>query len=785
MPPYRTDTVHDGGVLLPGEWSMETVLLIGVTPDDRRTVSQALVVSAYRIIEATLGGESAQLWRAEHPDYVLLNSQLPGTTWMVLLAELIHGAAHRSIAVILLVEPGDDAAGLEAIRQGAQDYLVTGQFSSSDLLHTLRRVKARIARPTDQETTFAATFRAGPILLSITRVADGKLIDVNDAFLTMTGYTREEVIGRTPLEIQIWVDPAQRSRGIATLRQGESIRGGEADFRMKDGSIRTCLVAADRIMLHGEACFLTALTDITERKQTEELLRTLLHVLPVGVWLTDAQGSILFDNPAGAQIWGERTYGTAHFGQFKGWWAHTGQPLTSGDWSLARVLATGQPQFNDLIEIETFTGLRKYIVTSAIPLNDAQGHLSGAVVINEDVTQRYRIEQALRHSEGRFRALANAIPMIVWTAGPEGILTYVNDQLFQYSGLTPEQSPTNLVEHILHPDDKARWAGEWAHAVQAGTDYEIETRIRRSDGVYRWFLTRVTPTFDEQSRVLTWYGTTIDIHDRKLAEEERQRLLSDEQHARLQAELATQSETRALEQAQEAVRIRDIFLSVASHELRNPLTALLGHAQILKGRMLPGKPMTERDVRAVATIADQALRMNRLIESVLNVSRIERGQLQLQRSNFDLIPLLQQVVQEIRSGLRQHNLISSIDAEHIPVFADEMRLEQMLHNLLSNAIKYSPNGGSITVGLARRDRSAIITIADEGIGIPEASLPDLFRRFYRAGNAEALQISGLGVGLYVVKEIVSLHNGKISVASTEGRGTTFTISLPLAETGPE
>jgi signal transduction histidine kinase len=337
------------------------------------------------------------------------------------------------------------------------------------------------------------------------------------------------------------------------------------------------------------------------------------------------------------------------------------------------------------------------------------------------------------------------------------------------------------VEHILHPDDKARWANEWVRAIQSSTDYEIETRIRRYDGVYRWFLTRVTPTFDEQGSAFTWYGTTIDIHDRKLAEEERQQLLSDEQQARLQAELAAQSETRALEQAQEAVRIRDIFLSVASHELRNPLTALLGHAQILQGRTQPGKPMTERDVRAIATISDQALRMNQLIESVLDVSRIERGQLQLQRSRFDLTPLLQRVVQEIRPSLRQHTLICSIDAELIPVLGDEMRLEQVLHNLISNAIKYSPNGGSITIELSRRDQTAIIAIADEGIGIPRASLPDLFRRFYRAGNAEALQISGLGVGLYVVKEIVSLHNGQISVTSTEGQGTVFTISLPMAE----
>jgi PAS domain S-box-containing protein len=231
-------------------------------------------------------------------------------------------------------------------------------------------------------------------------------------------------------------------------------------------------------------------------------------------------------------------------------------------------------------------------------------------------------------------------------------------------------------------------------------------------------------------------------------------------------------------QAQEAIQLRDAFLSVASHELKTPLTALVGQAQLLQRRMDQNPASSERDLRAIRVIFEQGMRLNTLISTLFDVSQLELGQISMSRLRVDITNLIRRLVEEFQPMLQQHHLVLTLPEQRIVCIGDEMRLEQALRNLLQNALKYSPNGGQITVRLALGAHQIMISLSDQGIGIPKHALPNLFQRFYRAENGTKQHISGIGVGLYIVKEVVTLHGGDVFVESEEGMGSTFTIYLP-------
>ncbi len=230
------------------------------------------------------------------------------------------------------------------------------------------------------------------------------------------------------------------------------------------------------------------------------------------------------------------------------------------------------------------------------------------------------------------------------------------------------------------------------------------------------------------------------------------------------------------------MRLRDQFLSIASHELKTPLTTLLGNAQLLQRRARRAGDFEERHLRTIDLIADQASRLNKMIAGLLDISRIEAGHLSIERAALDLGALARRVVEEVRPTLDRHTIECMAPNQPLVVEGDELRLEQVLQNLIGNAIKYSPQGGPVVVRVARRGTMACVDVIDQGIGIPVIALPQLFRRFYRASNVDAQHISGMGVGLYVVKEIIALHGGEVTVASQEGQGSTFSCYLPLLST---
>lgn len=232
------------------------------------------------------------------------------------------------------------------------------------------------------------------------------------------------------------------------------------------------------------------------------------------------------------------------------------------------------------------------------------------------------------------------------------------------------------------------------------------------------------------------------------------------------------------QQSENSVRLRDQFLTIASHELKSPLTSLVGYAELLERRVAEPNNFDERDRRAIRIMAQQTARLEKMIETMFDVSRIEHGRISITREPLDLNLLTTQVTGQMRLLLRRHVLDLRLADAPVVIEGDELRLEQVVQNLIQNAIKYSPLGGTISVEVRGTSDMAMLSVSDQGIGIPEAALPHLFSRFYRAPNADAWHFSGMGIGLYIAQEIIRLHEGEIQVSSEEGKGSTFTVCLP-------
>lgn len=236
---------------------------------------------------------------------------------------------------------------------------------------------------------------------------------------------------------------------------------------------------------------------------------------------------------------------------------------------------------------------------------------------------------------------------------------------------------------------------------------------------------------------------------------------------------------RARQAAEAGVVVRDQFLSIAAHELKTPLTSILGYIQVLQRRMRRSGDVDERTDRTLTMIGAQGQRLTRLIDTLMDVSRINQGHLTLERAPLDLGMLTSRVVDELSVTLDRRVFQISIPPQPCVVWGDSSRLEQALVNLVQNAVKYSPAGGAVAVSVGCDTTQAWVIIRDSGIGIPAAALPHLFDRFYRVADEAAQFIGGMGIGLSVVKEVVMLHGGTVAVESTEGAGSTFTVWLPL------
>ncbi len=416
----------------------------------------------------------------------------------------------------------------------------------------------------------------------------------------------------------------------------------------------------------------------------------------------------------------------------------------------------------------------------------AEGQIIGTITVIEDVTEREARESALRRQIAALEALHEVSQSILSLNLPE-CLQRVAD-----TAATLFHAPTVAV--VLRHDDGIRveascFASEAIDTARVNLPTSPALTVIRS-GQPLFVADLATKPglapLDPRSRCLiaTPLIAESSVIGALIIESPEADAFSMFNH-RKALMLATQAaigirNAQTYRAAQEAIRVRDTFLSIASHELKTPLTTILGNAQMLQRRNARENTLNARDKRTLDVVAAQASRLNRMVAALLDISRIESGQLSIERAPLDLCMLAQHVVDDLQPMFDQHQITLILPDNALIVEGDELRLEQVLQNLLQNAVKYSPQGGAVQLQVEQQGQRACVVVSDQGIGIPADAVSQLFHRFYRADNVQVQHISGMGVGLYVVKEIVDLHGGKIDVASTEGVGSTFTVCLPLS-----
>lgn len=400
-----------------------------------------------------------------------------------------------------------------------------------------------------------------------------------------------------------------------------------------------------------------------------------------------------------------------------------------------------------------------------VVVRDDQGKPLRMSGIHHDISDRKRMEAVLRQSENRYRILANAVSQLMWINDADGNVEFYNQQWETYTGRADLVLGVGLWAHIIHPEDMATTAAVRQQAIANKAAYEVECRLQRHDGVYRWHLARVVPLKDNNGRVLSWYGTATDIHDRKCVAAEREELLEREQAAR--------------EAAERANRIKDEFLAILSHELRSPLNPILGWSRLLQTRKFDDT----KTAQALATIERNAKLQTQLIDDLLDIAKILRGKLRLENKPVSLKLSIIAAIETVQTAAAAKSITIRADyADDVAVYGDEARLQQIVWNLLSNAIKFTPEGGRVDLALQQIEQTAHITVTDNGKGISPDFLPHLFKSFQQEDVSITRKHGGLGLGLAIVRYLVEAHGGRIIADSPgENQGATFTVHLPVVE----
>jgi PAS domain S-box-containing protein len=388
-----------------------------------------------------------------------------------------------------------------------------------------------------------------------------------------------------------------------------------------------------------------------------------------------------------------------------------------------------------------------------VPLGDPIGGV--ATIVREVTAQKLALEQ-LRETENRFQNMADASPVLLWMSGTDSLCTFFNQSWLDFTGRTLEEEWGVGWSEGVHFEDFQRCIDIYVAAFNRREVFEMEYRLRRRDGEYRWILDRGTPRYAPGGTFAGYIGSCVDITDRK----------------RLEMDLV------------KAVRDRDDFLSVAAHELRTPLTTLRLEIETLQRSIaLRGEAAlaSGQIARNVETTGMQTARLIALVENLLDVSRLASGRLELHASDFDLSEVVTEVVSRLRPSLESARCPVELALSEAIGTWDRVRIEQVATNLISNALKYGARN-PIYISVQHGRGFASLEVRDGGIGIAESDRERIFRRFERATSGA--HFGGFGVGLWIVREVVEAHGGSIEVESAPGQGATFRVKLPLRDEAP-
>jgi PAS domain S-box-containing protein len=610
---------------------------------------------------------------------------------------------------------------------------------------------------------------------------DGTIHLANPAVLRMLDAAAAEVTGRNLLD---FVAPEFHDRCSALLKalmtKGTPATEVECALRSTDGRIIPVEISA--VSFNGHQHFgQLVIHDLSGWKQAEaererwsreieserDRLRRILEQMPIGVIIAEApSGRLVLHNIEASRLLHRPFLVADDYRAYTKYGAvlEDGRPYPAEAYPAARSLRSGEVVKNEEIKYRLADSKETYFSVNSAPIYDREDQMVLTIVTFVDIGERKRADAALRESEERFAKAFQVSPNgLVISRIADAVVLEVNDSFVSMSGYDREELiGESLLQIGFYVDPEARvQALRILEEQNFVRDFELT--IKRKSGELRWILFSAEPM--DLRGEHCWLTLSRDITEQKRIEEEREQLLLKEKTAR--------------EEAEKASRMKDEFLATLSHELRTPLTAIVGWASLLSHKSLS---LAQR--RHALEVIDQSARaQTRLVNDILDTSRIITGRLKLEAHPLEIAWVFQAAIDVIQPSAeaKRISLEVVIDERGGIVFGDANRLQQVIWNLLWNAVKFTNEGGRIEARLSRTDGQIEISVTDTGMGIDPQFLPYVFDRFRQADSTSTRKYGGLGLGLAIVRHVVEMHGGAVEASSPgKGQGATFTVRFPIA-----
>ncbi len=648
---------------------------------------------------------------------------------------------------------------------------------------------------------FEKSFHSSPALMSLSRVSDRKILEVNPAFIRNSGYTRDELLGRTTQELAVWVHATQQEaflRGIAT--QG-FVRDQQADFRAKGGKVFTLIVNADIIELGGEPCVLTVAIDITERRRRDQVQSATFQISRTVLAGGDLAALFAEVHTIVGDLMPAKNFYVAllsedgrelSFPYFVDEHVAAPPPRPLGNGFTEYVLQTAQPLLVTGAELPALLSSRG----AYQPLDHPAAQRLGApllvggrtlgVIALQDyaradaygaeelrllnfvaeqaavAVQRRQAENALARAEQRYRSIFENAVEGLYVTSPAGRFLSANPALARMLGYTSVPELLTAINDITRQVYVRPGRRDDFFALIQNSDEvtDFVSEIFHRDGSILWISESVRVVRDARGAIDHFEGVATNVTQQREA-------------------------ARALREAKEAAdaasRAKSYFLASVSHELRTPLNGILGYTQILRRDSALGEKQRE-GVRVIHESADHLLA---LINDVLDLSKIEAGRIELHPADFDLPGFVAGVERVFTPRAREKTIIfETAVAPDLPrwVHGDEQRLRQIIFNLVSNAVKFTTLGGVVFSVQRAAGDTIRFSVSDTGPGISASDLTKLFEPFTQVGKTHAASASGTGLGLAISRSLVERMGGQLQVESKLGWGSRFwcDIALPTA-----